>query len=120
MRQLFKEAYQFAVHLIGVCPEHPVRTARQLDELNVLDHFRLPPRCGFWRQNAIRVPVQNEHWHIVACNVLAEIFEPGVNTQYCPDRGGVVYAATFEQSNGKLATNKIGVFDVGPPPKKAN
>jgi hypothetical protein len=37
-----------------------------------------------------------------------------------PKAGDIVYAATFEQSNGKLATNKIGIFSLGPAPKKAN
>jgi hypothetical protein len=37
-----------------------------------------------------------------------------------PKAGDVVYAATFELPNGKLATNKIGIFSIGPTPKKGN
>ena len=40
---LREKTQQFSVHAVGMCPQDAVRAARQLDELDALDHFRLQP-----------------------------------------------------------------------------
>src|SRR5947207_14358211 len=57
---LREKIHQFRVHAIRVCPQDTVRPAGEFDKLDVLDHFRLPPRGGIRRQYAVGVAVQDE------------------------------------------------------------
>src|SRR5262249_40048841 len=61
---LLEKAHQLSVHLFGVAPAHAMRTAGQLDELDVLEHLRLPPGGRVRRQNAIGIAAQDERRHV--------------------------------------------------------
>ena len=83
-----EKAHQLGVDSIGVRPQHAVRTARQLDELDVLDHLRLPSRGGVRRQDAVGIAVQDERRHRVLGDVLAEVLDPASTQASVSDGGG--------------------------------
>src|SRR2546430_9136367 len=64
-------------------PQQAMGAAWQFGELDVLDHLGLSSRGGIWRQNAIGIAVDNQRRHVVAENVLAEVFDPRVNALQC-------------------------------------
>ena len=74
-----------------------MRPARQLDELDVLDHLSLPSRGGIWWQNAIGVAVQDEGRHLVLRDVFPEIFDPRIDARNVPMADAP--AATFQLSS---------------------
>src|ERR1700704_150411 len=78
---LREKAHQLRVHLCGMCPQHTVRPILQLDELDVLDHFRLATGARIGRQNPICIAVQDERRHIVARDVLAEVLDPRIDAR---------------------------------------
>src|ERR1700724_2764854 len=84
---LGEKAHELRIDSIGMCPEHAMGTARQLDEFDVLDHLRLPSGGGIRRQDAVGVAVQDERRHVVLWDVLAEILDPAVYTVQRPNRG---------------------------------
>src|SRR5580704_18561851 len=60
-------------------PQHTVRSAFQLNELDVLDHLRLSSGCSVWREDAIGIAVQYECRYRVASNVRTEVLDPRID-----------------------------------------
>src|SRR5215813_5248890 len=52
---LGEKAHQLRIDSVGMRPQHAVRPAGKLHELDVLDHLRLPPGRGVRGQDAVGV-----------------------------------------------------------------
>src|SRR5258705_12687730 len=55
--RLGKKAHQLSVHLLGMGPQHAMRTTLELDELDVLQHPRLSPRGRIRWQDPVGIAV---------------------------------------------------------------
>src|SRR5215469_45867 len=82
---LGQERHKLAVDLLRARPGQAVRGSLELDKFNVLDHLGLPPRCCVGWQDAVVVAVDDHCGDVVAGNVFAEVFDPGVDASHGAD-----------------------------------